>query len=97
MVVRNHDQDPDEIVWQALKIGYDNLAGELAGGMAAWAAAGAAGRRTAAARARPGRPGAVLDVRQASEYAAGHLPGAAHIELGALAGQRDLPHRARSW
>jgi rhodanese-related sulfurtransferase len=31
----------------------------------------------------------VLDVRQAAEYAAGHLPGAVHIELG------DLPARIR--
>jgi len=37
----------------------------------------------------------VIDVRQASEYAAGHLPGARNIELGSLAGQaaaaRDRP------
>jgi rhodanese-related sulfurtransferase len=30
---------------------------------------------------------AVLDVRQASEFHTGHLPGAAHIELGELPGQ----------
>jgi rhodanese-related sulfurtransferase len=28
--------------------------------------------------------GAVIDVRQANEYAAGHLPGAANVELGAI-------------
>ena len=28
--------------------------------------------------------GSVLDVRQAAEYHAGHLPGVSHIELGAL-------------
>ena len=28
----------------------------------------------------------MLDVRQESEYAAGHLPKATHIELGSLAG-----------
>ena len=27
VIVRDADQDPDEIVWQALKIGYENLAG----------------------------------------------------------------------
>jgi len=31
------------------------------------------------------QPGVVLDVRQASEVAAGHLPGALAVELGALA------------
>lgn len=40
VVVRDRDQDPDEIVWQALKIGYEQLAGELAGGMPGWTAAG---------------------------------------------------------
>ena len=32
-------------------------------------------------------PAAVLDVRQAGEYASGHLPGARNIELGALTSQ----------
>jgi hydroxyacylglutathione hydrolase len=38
--VREPDQDPDEIGWQAREIGYDALVGDLAGGMSAWAAAG---------------------------------------------------------
>ncbi len=29
-------QDPAEVAWQALKIGYENLAGQLDGGMPAW-------------------------------------------------------------
>ena len=29
-------QDPAEVAWQALKIGYEHLAGQLDGGMAAW-------------------------------------------------------------
>jgi hydroxyacylglutathione hydrolase len=36
----------------------------------------------------------VLDVRQDSEYAAGHIPGAQHVELGALADRvAELPAR----
>lgn len=36
----------------------------------------------------------MLDIRQDNEYAAGHLPGAGHIELGALAARIDnLPPR----
>jgi hypothetical protein len=35
-VVRNPDQDVEELVGQAAKIGYDRFLGELAGGMAAW-------------------------------------------------------------
>jgi hypothetical protein len=44
VVVRDADQDPDEIIWQALKVGYERLAGELAGGMPAWTGAGQRGR-----------------------------------------------------
>ena len=32
-------------------------------------------------------PATVIDVRQASEYRTGHVPGARNIELGALNGQ----------
>lgn len=78
------DQDRTEIVRQCRQIGHDRLVGELAGGTSAWTAAGLPVRRTRlvdAARVS----GRVLDVRQDSEYDAGHLPGAAHIELGHLA------------
>jgi rhodanese-related sulfurtransferase/glyoxylase-like metal-dependent hydrolase (beta-lactamase superfamily II) len=87
VIVADPGQDLDEVSWQALKIGYGNLAGTLAGGMAAWEAAG---RPVAATPLlTPGQvdPAAVIDVRQAGEYAGGHLPGARNIELGALAGQ----------
>ena len=40
MFVVGADQDRDDLVSQALKIGYEKLAGELTGGMAAWRAAG---------------------------------------------------------
>jgi len=33
----------------------------------------------------------VLDIRQDSEFAAGHVPGAEHIELGALAATAAVP------
>jgi hydroxyacylglutathione hydrolase len=82
--VRDADQDPDEIVWQARKVGYDVLAGELDGGVAAWAAAGrpvATIRLLAAGHVDPVH---VVDVRQEREYSGGHLPGARHVELGAL-------------
>jgi hydroxyacylglutathione hydrolase len=91
IVVRSVDQDPYEAVWQAAKIGY-TVIGELGGGIDAWTAAG----RTVG-RIRLLTPGAtdgqhVLDVRQHSEYAAGHIPEAVHIELGDLARQIvDVP------
>jgi hydroxyacylglutathione hydrolase len=81
------EQDPAEVAWQALKIGYGCLAGRLDGGMAAWRAAG--GPLATIELISPGRLGghAVLDVRQAGEYRGGHIPGAASIELGDLPGQ----------
>lgn len=45
LVVRDPDQDPDEIGRQALKIGY-TLVGELDGGLPAWTAAGVRSRRS---------------------------------------------------
>lgn len=83
--VRDTDQDPDEIVWQALKIGYENFVGELAGGMTAWEAADLPMRRTTLLGADQLQARAVVDVRQSSEFTGGHLPDAANVELGALA------------
>ena len=92
VIVRNCDQEVDEIVWQALKIGYDNLVGELAGGFAAWQSAGlpvVATPLVSPARAAkdlrgPSAP-RVVDVRQGNEFSAGHLLDTVHLELGALA------------
>jgi hydroxyacylglutathione hydrolase len=80
-------QDDAEMAWQAAKIGYDRLAGQLAGGTGAWQAAGWPLRTLELLT--PGRVGdrPVVDVRQQSEYAAGHLPGALHAELGTLPGR----------
>jgi hydroxyacylglutathione hydrolase len=88
--VRGDDQDPDEIVWQASKVGYDTLAGELTGGMAAWTSAGQPVATVPLLDPAEVDPARVVDVRQAGEYATGHLPAARSIELGALAGT-DLP------
>jgi glyoxylase-like metal-dependent hydrolase (beta-lactamase superfamily II)/rhodanese-related sulfurtransferase len=87
VIVAGPGQDLDEVVWQALKIGYENLAGMLVGGLPAWRAAGQLVAATPLLTAGQVSPAAVIDVRQAGEYAGGHLPGARHIELGALAGQ----------
>ena len=89
--VLDERQDRVEVARQALKIGYERLAGELAGGMAAWQAAGQPTRRIELVPAgeidAPGGAGAdgrLLDVRQADEFAMGHVPGARHVELGSL-------------
>jgi hydroxyacylglutathione hydrolase len=88
--VLDEDQDRGELARQCRTIGYDHLAGELAGGMAAWRAAGLPEVRRPLVDAGQfdHRHGVVLDVRQVIEVAGGHLPGALTVELGALAGDR---------
>jgi len=89
VLVRNQDQAVEEIVWKALNIGYDRIVGELAGGMAAWTAAGllSATLDLLSPDQLVGRR--LVDVRQATEFAHGHVPGAHNIELGALARATD--------
>jgi glyoxylase-like metal-dependent hydrolase (beta-lactamase superfamily II)/rhodanese-related sulfurtransferase len=88
VIVRNPDQDAADILWPALNIGYERIAGELVGGVPAWTAAG--GDLATTRLVRPDQvTGPVLDVRQASEYTAGHLPAATHVELGDLPGKVD--------
>jgi hydroxyacylglutathione hydrolase len=88
--VLDEDQDRGELARQCRTIGYDRLVGELGGGMAAWRATGLTEVRLPLVEAGQldHRHGVVLDVRQASEVAGGHLPGALTVELGALAGDR---------
>ena len=83
--VRGEGDDPEEIVWQARKIGYDNLAGELAGGVAAWMAAGQEVRSMPVLDPADANRVQVVDVRQPEEYAAGHVSGSRNVELGSLA------------
>jgi glyoxylase-like metal-dependent hydrolase (beta-lactamase superfamily II)/rhodanese-related sulfurtransferase len=86
--VLNDEQDAGDLVRQARTIGYEHLAGRLTGGMGAWTAAG---QRVATTElidaARLDRP--VVDVRQASEYAAGHVREAINIELGDVDARAD--------
>jgi len=84
VVLRSLDQDPAEILGQATKVGYE-IAGELTGGIAAWT--GADLMTTSTPLVTPTTMTdreRVLDIRQDSEFAAGHAPGAEHRELGAL-------------
>jgi hydroxyacylglutathione hydrolase len=85
-VVLDQGQDRGELARQARTIGYDHLAGELAGGLPAWQAAGLPTSRIPLVTPAQltTEPNPVLDVRQHAETAAGHLPGATTIELGAL-------------
>jgi hydroxyacylglutathione hydrolase len=92
--------DWDDAVRQALRVGYEQIRGHVRGGFTAWAESGGAiessGRLTvdqlATRLADPDRAPLVIDVRQAAEYADGHVPGAWHIAAGTLQDRlADLP------
>ena len=89
IVVREPGQDLDEVLWQAAKIGYENIVGEVAGGIDAWTAASLPTTSTPITEATAQRGMRVLDIRQDAEYQAGHVPGALHVELGDLPGTVD--------
>lgn len=81
--------DRDDLVWSALTVGHEELAGELAGGMDAWQAAGRPIARTRLVAPPQADGQQVLDVRQRTEFAAGHVPGATHVELGTIRDDSD--------
>jgi len=98
--------DPDHqdaMVRQLIRIGYDRINGFLAGGFEAWKAAGlptesAIGIDLETLKDLSDQEHApiILDVRQQSEFQAGHIKGALNIELGELQEHldglpRDLP------
>jgi hydroxyacylglutathione hydrolase len=94
ILVFDDPDDWDDTIRQALRIGYETVIGHLRGGLAPWLEAGGPvesnGRLTVhqlAGRLSAGGGDApfVIDVRQASEYAAGHVPGSRHIGAGELA------------
>lgn len=80
-------QDLAELTWQALKIGYERLAGHLI--MDAWTIDD--GEQETVELLTADRVGdrPVLDVRQQAERGAGHIPDSIGIELGELAAHAD--------
>jgi hydroxyacylglutathione hydrolase len=96
--------DWDDAVRQALRVGFDNVAGHLRDGFPQWIEAGqpieSNGRLTVDQLARRIADGAeqaplVIDVRQLAEFAAGHVPGSWHISGGTLPDRLDDLQRDR--
>lgn len=88
------DQDEREVVRQALNVGHENLAGRI--DLDEWRAARGDVSKLELISATDIDDGApILDVRQQNEWDSGHVPGAAHIELGALPfAPQDIPSGA---
>jgi hydroxyacylglutathione hydrolase len=80
-------EDLAELTWQALKIGYERLLGHLT--MGAWTADGGERETTELLKADHMGERRVLDVRQRSEWNAGHIPYAVGVELGELPSRTD--------
>ena len=97
IIVRNPDQDPADIAWQAAKIGYDNLAGELDGGMAAWTAAGYDTVTHPAGRPDEIDGRRVLDVRQDSEFPPVICPEPSISNSATLPAVRGRCRTSRPW
>ena len=96
--------DLDDLARQALRIGFDPFLGYVEGGIDAWRRGGRPVEPGAvlsvemlAARLAAGGPEApfVIDVRQPSEYEAGHVPGSIHIGAGELPEMLDRLPRDR--
>ena len=85
--ILEQDQDRDDLVRQCLDVGHEHLIGELDGGIDAWINTGR-DTRTIPLVDPDDVKGTVIDVRQAGEYASGHVPGARNVELGAIGAAR---------
>ena len=95
LITHETPAEHEAAVRQLIRIGYDQLAGYLAGGLTAWEAAGQPVARWSTVTAAEvhdrlaQRDGlAVVDVRQVHEWNAGHIPGAVHGEAGQLQEQQ---------
>ena len=98
ILVLEHAEDADDLMRQAFRVGHETIVGHVAGGFRTWVEAGlpieSTGRLTVdqlagALGGDPDEAPFVLDVRQASEYEAGHVHGARHLTAGTLPDELD--------
>ncbi len=89
LFVLDRDQDRADLVRQCLDVGHEHLVGELAGGIDTWRSTGRKVDSIPLVDAEA-MAGTIIDVRQANEYATGHVPGARNIELGRIT-TADVP------
>lgn len=98
--------DEAEAATELLRIGFDHVLGHLGGGVAAWAAAGAATGSYATVSLEELRaqasgegegPVRILDVRQPSEWQAGSVPGSRRIFVADLPAELEALDRSAPW
>jgi hydroxyacylglutathione hydrolase len=104
VLILQHPEDWEDAVRQALRIGFEQIAGYVRGGFLAWAEDGQATEvggmldvTELAVSLDAGGSDAplVIDVRQLAEYEGGHLPGALPIGAGELPDRLDQLPRDR--
>lgn len=96
LLVLGSERDPERVGEALAVVGYDAIAGYLAGGMSAWRAGGGdvatvpqVPVEELAGRLGGSEPVAVLDVREDAEWDAGHIAGATHLPFHQLAAHPD--------
>jgi rhodanese-related sulfurtransferase len=102
VLVGGTDAEHREAQRQLLRIGYDEIAGFLDGGIDAWTASGRELRTFETAEIEDmatwilsAEPVTVLDVRNEDEWVHGHVPGAVHMPVSDISHHaRDLPGEA---
>ena len=84
----------EEAVMRLARVGMENVAGYLDGGLLAWVNAGyecaqmpQVSARELSEQCRTGSGPSILDVRRPMEFAQGHVPGARNVPLGELPGR----------
>jgi hydroxyacylglutathione hydrolase len=91
VLVTEDEEQVRHAVMRLARVGFEHVAGYLAGGVAAWARAGLPLGRLpqwpvdalhSELRTKPGLQ--LLDVRRPAEYATGHVPGAVNLPLDRL-------------
>jgi rhodanese-related sulfurtransferase len=97
-IVAENDERAREAVLRLARVGLENVAGWLDGGMPAWLreglpVAGLAQLAPSSLREQLGHVN-VIDVRAPQEYAGGHVPGATNVPLDQLARRSNEIERA---
>lgn len=100
VIVANSDHQARDVVLQLARIGYDNVVGFVADGLAEWKATNLplkTSRIASFADLFSTHPTAVIDVRDPLELEDGSLPGVLNIHIGALEERMDEVPEGEVW